>query len=77
MTGFSAPSRILGPLALVGLVAACGGRETPIRGTSQAVHPSPSALAQGATYIPATEPTATYAPTYTSTTNDGSQPIID
>jgi hypothetical protein len=76
MSTLPAPLKILGACALVAFVAACGGRETPVRGVPQAVHPSPSALAQGTGYAQAPAPVATVTH-YTPHANDGSQPIID
>ena len=73
MIGFSIPSRVIGALAVVGMVMACGGREVPVRGAPQPVHPSPSALAQSPAYTPGATTAAPYAPS----ANDGSQPIID
>jgi hypothetical protein len=76
MTMLAASSRLLGSFAVVALVAGCGSRDTPVREVPQAVHPSPSALAQRTTNTPASQKVAP-APIYTSTANDGSNPIID
>lgn len=59
------------------LLAGCNlNRENDgVRGGPQAVHPSPSALAQGTT-APVAAPAAAPS-TYTPVAGDGSQPIID
>lgn len=72
--------RLIGTTLTLATLAACGGRgDVTVRNGPQAVHPSPSALAQGTTVAvtqPATAPmTQTY--TYTPIAGDGSQPIID
>lgn len=80
MSVFSISSRVVVAVLSVGLVAACGGRETPVRTIPQAVHPSTSALAQKAG-AQGTDTEAVVAQTsdigYTPTANDGSQPIVD
>lgn len=74
-SGFSAPARIATLLTLAALVAACGPRDVPVRSTPQAIHPSPSALAQGTIQTPA--PASAAPQPYTPRPNDGSTPIID
>lgn len=75
ITGRRAPAHIAGLLALAALVAACGPRDVPMRGTPQAIHPSPSALAQGT--VPTPAPVSAAPQPYTPRPNDGSTPIID
>ncbi len=78
-------------LGALAALSACGvsysGNALPVRGGPQAVHPSPSALAQGAALVATTPVAYSVAPTCNSTyggadcsvstANDGSQPIID
>jgi hypothetical protein len=80
-------TRIFVMLGLLGALGACGG-SVPVRNAPQAVHPSPSALAQGTVMAvaPTSDASAGYAGHcaahhghcgHGSYGNDGSRPIID
>lgn len=80
------PARLALALGMAALLGACGGGGDYIRPGPQDIHPSPSALAQGA-YIavddgriitPSATACGTYgSPCHSAAANDGSTPIID
>ncbi len=80
------PSRLIVTTLALAVLTACGGGDGyTVRNGPQAVHPSPSALAQGVVTSPAVVQTGTcgyqghhcQTHAYHHHANDGSQPIID
>ena len=82
------PPRAVIALGLLAALSACGSGPVPVRDGPQAVHPSPSALAQGAAFSAAPSHAHAghaqhcaahhgHACGYGGGVNDGSRPIID
>lgn len=72
------PLRLTVTILSLATLAACGGRgDVTVRNGPQAVHPSPSALAQGTAVAQSAPAPVVQTYTYTPVAGDGSQPIID